>query len=212
MNTINKDTKIYGSFSNNPGNNGCYFFNSKFKEDNINAIYKSFYSINIDETIRAVKHLNFSGFALSMPLKVEVLKHLDIIDSPAYKIQAVNTVINFNDKLYGYNTDWVGVYNYFLDKNLKHVNIIGNGGFGKAIAYAFAKLNITFSVILRQDIPNIDDASNEYFINATPTEIISEKNTIIDARPFTEEGKKISLLQAEEQYKIYKRWMNQNIL
>ena len=37
---INKDTKIYGSFSSNPGNNGCVFFNRKFQENNINAIYK----------------------------------------------------------------------------------------------------------------------------------------------------------------------------
>ena len=46
---INKDTKIYGSFSNNPGNNGCKFFNKKFQENNINAIYKSFYSNNIND-------------------------------------------------------------------------------------------------------------------------------------------------------------------
>ena len=41
---INKETKIYCSFSSNPGNNGCIFFNSEFKELNMNAIYKSFYS------------------------------------------------------------------------------------------------------------------------------------------------------------------------
>ena len=43
---IDKDTKIYGSFSNNPGNNGCKFFNAQFKKEGINAIYKSFYSNN----------------------------------------------------------------------------------------------------------------------------------------------------------------------
>ena len=67
---INKDTKIYGSFSNNPGNNGCKFFNSKFKEDNINAIYKSFYSSNIRDSINAVKILGIKGCAISMPFKV----------------------------------------------------------------------------------------------------------------------------------------------
>ena len=35
---INKDTKIFCSFSSNPGNNGCEFFNTKFQENNINAI------------------------------------------------------------------------------------------------------------------------------------------------------------------------------
>ena len=64
---IDKDTKIYCSFSQNPGNNGCNFFNSEFEKRKINAIYKSFYSDNISESIKAVKHLDIKGFALSMP-------------------------------------------------------------------------------------------------------------------------------------------------
>ena len=76
---INKDTKIYGSFSSNPGNNGCVFFNRKFQENNINAIYKSFYSDNLLKSIDAVKSLNFSGFALSMPFKIEILNYADNI-------------------------------------------------------------------------------------------------------------------------------------
>ena len=54
---INKDTKIYGSFSSTPGNNGCLFFNEKFNEDKINAIYKSFYSNDIKKSIEAAKTL-----------------------------------------------------------------------------------------------------------------------------------------------------------
>ena len=70
---INKDTKIYGSFSNNPGNNGCKFFNSKFRENNINAIYKSFYSNNIKDSINAVKTLGIRGCAISMPFNTDWL-------------------------------------------------------------------------------------------------------------------------------------------
>ena len=74
---INKDTKIYCSFSSNPGNNGCEFFNNKFQDQNINAIYKSFYSDNIEDSIKAVKTLDIKGFAISMPFKVEVLNYVD---------------------------------------------------------------------------------------------------------------------------------------
>jgi hypothetical protein len=56
---INKDTQLYGSFSDKPGNNGCMFFNKGFKKHKIDAIYKSFYSIDIKKTIGSVKHLNF---------------------------------------------------------------------------------------------------------------------------------------------------------
>lgn len=200
---INKDTKIYGSFSDNPGNNGCLFFNSKFEEYNINAIYKSFYSNDIESTIKSVKHLNFAGFALSMPLKITVMDYLDEFDESVIAIGACNTVINLDGKLYGYNTDWIGVYKYFENKGLEHINIIGFGGFGKAISYAFTKLGISYSILLRTDIEKINDVSGEYFINATPADIKSNKNTIIDGRPFTEEGKMIANLQAKEQFKLY---------
>lgn len=200
---INKDTKLYGSFSDNPGNNGCMFFNTAFEKYGVDAIYKSFYSDNIEKTVESVKHLNFSGFAISKPFKVNILKYLDEVDTPILDIKACNTVLIKNNKLIGYNTDWVGVYNFFKDKDLKHVNIIGFGGFGKAIMYAFDELDITFDIYYRDDIKDIDDIENQYFINATPIEIISNKNTIIDARPHTTDGKEIARLQAIEQFKLY---------
>ena len=200
---INKDTTLYGSFSNNPGNNGCQFFNTAFEKFGINSIYKSFYSDNIEETIQSVKHLKFGGFALSMPLKISVYDYLDEYDESVINIGSCNTVIVKDGKLHGYNTDWVGVYKFFENKDLKHINIIGTGGFAKSIMYAFSKLNINFSIVSRNDIPNIDIVENQYFINATPIEITSIKNTIIDARPFTDTGKEIFLYQAKEQFKLY---------
>lgn len=207
MNTINKDTKLYGSFSSNPGNNGCVFFNSRFQADGINAIYKSFYSDDIKKSVVAAKTLNFSGFAISMPFKENILNLVDVLDPAAKEIGAANTVVNDNGILQAFNTDWMGVYNFFINANLKHVNIIGTGGFAKAIVYAFDKLNMTFSIVTRSEISSIDKVSDQYFINATPIEIKSEKNIILDGRPFNGVGWIIANFQAEEQYKIYKKWM-----
>ena len=121
----------------------------------------------------------------------------------AKEIGAANTIINNNGFLQAFNTDWIGVYTLFKDANLKHVNIIGTGGFAKAIVYAFNKLDMTFSIITRSEILSIDEVSNQYFINATPIEIKSDKNTILDGRPFTGTGRVIAEFQAEEQYKLY---------
>jgi shikimate dehydrogenase len=200
---INKDTLLFGSFSENPGNNGCEFFNYGFKKHKIDAIYKSFYSNNIEKTVDAVKHLNFSGFALSMPLKGAILPYLDIATDSVIKIGAANTIIHKDEQLWGYNTDYVGVYDYFKDKDLKFVTIIGNGGFSKAIQYAFDLLKIGYVIYYRNDINQIDEVVDRYFINATPVEITSKYNTIIDGRPFTETGKEIFRLQALEQFKLY---------
>lgn len=203
MITINKHTKIYGSFSSDPGNNGSMFFNPRFEQDGINAIYKSFYSDNIIASVAAARILNFGGFAVSMPFKTEILKHVDEVDYIAQTIGAANTVVNNNGYLKAYNTDWLGVYNFFKDKGLERINIIGTGGFAKAIIYAFTQLGINFSIVTRKDIHTIDEIVGQYFINATPVEIRSEVNIIFDARGFTEVGKEISKFQAEEQYKLY---------
>ena len=205
---ISKDTKIYGSFSNSPGNNGCIFFNKEFYKHDINAIYKSFYSIDAKKTVESTKHLNFSGFALSMPLKIEIMEYLDFIDDAALEIGAVNTVINDKGTLKGYNTDWMGVYKYLTHNNIylplnKSTIILGNGGFSKAIQYTLKKLNIEYKIITRSEWNEIEKIKNTVVFNATPVEVKLNNVTLIDGRPFTEKGKEIAKYQAIEQFYLY---------
>lgn len=197
---INKDTKIFCSFSDNPGNNGCEFFNKKFYEHGINAIYKSFYSNNIAESIQAVKTLNIAGFAVSMPFKTEVLKYVDDIDDIVDRIGAANTITNINGHLKAYNTDWIGFSKYILD-HVDFLNILGNGGFSKSIQFACSMKNIPYRVITRDDWHVVNDLTG-YVFNATPIDIVT-KGHLIDGRPNSPQGYIISKLQAEEQYKIY---------
>ena len=196
---INKDTQIFGSFSTQPGNNGCEFFNKKFYTNNINAIYKSFYSDNIQQSIEAVKILDIKGFAVSMPFKIEVLKYVNEIDIVAQEIGSANTIINNNGYLKAYNTDWIGVKKYL--KDIDFLTILGNGGFSKAVRYACDKLHIPYSVITRDDWQRVYTLTG-YVFNATPIDITT-KGTLIDARPFKGHGKTISTLIADEQYNLY---------
>lgn len=179
------------------------FFNKKFQENNINAIYKSFQTTNILSSVVAAKILDFGGFAVSMPFKVEVLKHVDEVDFVAKVIGAANTIINNNGFLKAYNTDWIGVYNYLsLLTRPEHLYILGNGGFGKAVEYACIQLSIPYRFILRAEwdrVPNLDGM----VFNATPVDV-EVRGTLIDGRPFVEgQGRVIADLQAEEQYKLY---------
>ena len=203
MNIINKDTKLYGSFSSNPGNNGCMFFNTRFQQDGINAIYKSFYSDNILSSVIAAKVLKFSGFAVSMPFKVKVLDHVNEVDFAAKVIGAANTIINKDGYLKAYNTDWLGVYNYLsLLTKPEQLFILGNGGFGKAVEYACVQLNIPCRFILRAEWDKVPYLDGTVF-NATPVDV-KVRGMLIDGRPFVEgQGRVIADLQAEEQYKLY---------
>ena len=200
MNLINKDTRVYCSFSTNPGNTGCTYFNTKFQEQNINAIYKSFYSDNIEKSIQAVKTLGIAGFAISMPYKKEVLKYVDAMDEHVIEIGAANTVINNKGYLTAYNTDWIGVVKY-LDPSIKHLDILGNGGFSQAVQYACKVLNIPYQVHTRQGWNTISELTGVVF-NATPIDV-EVQGTLIDGRLVSEAGRSIAALQAEEQFRLY---------
>lgn len=200
MQLIDRDTKIYCSFSSNPGNNGCIYFNTKFQENNINAIYKSFYSDNLEKSVEAVKTLNIAGFAISMPFKVEVLKYVDSIDISVKEIGAANTILNINGHLKAYNTDWLGVKKYFTEP-IETLTVVGNGGFSKAVQYFCKKDNIPFKLITRENWEDLNKAEG-YVFNATPIDI-ETTGILIDARPFTPQGMLIAGFQAYEQYKLY---------
>lgn len=201
--TINKDTKIYGSFSLKAGNNGTRFFNEKFKEYNIDAIYKSFSISNIKDAINATKTLNFSGFAVSMPFKKEVILYLDELSEECRKIGACNTVINDNGKLIGYNTDYLGVIDFL--KGYESVVILGNGGMADAVNYCCDLLKINVKFITRRNWYDISNLRNEFIINCTPVSEINihSSNIFIDTIPTTETGLKIFNKLAHEQFFLY---------
>ncbi|MBT4209187.1 hypothetical protein HOE22_12730 [Candidatus Woesearchaeota archaeon] len=199
---INKDTKIYCSFSSNPGNNGCVFFNGKFQEHSINAIYKSFYSNDIKKSIEAVKSLDIKGFALSMPFKIEALDYVDEVEDSVRKIGSINTVVNKDGYLKGYNTDWVGVKKYFEIRRFDSIYIIGNGGFSKAVQYTCDVMDIGFEVITRENWNIIEELEDKIIFNATPVDVNTD-NFLIDGRPHTDTGREITMYQAKEQFKIY---------
>jgi shikimate dehydrogenase len=202
---INKDTKIYGSFSSAPGNNGCTFFNELFVRNNINAIYKSFYSDNIVKSVESARTLGFGGFAVSMPFKFDIINCIDEVSEDVHLIQSCNTVVNENGTLRGYNTDWYAIYNYLMLEKPKFLSIVGNGGFSKAAQFACNKLGIPYQVIGRSEWSAVGELEG-YIFNATPMDVIT-KGRLIDGRPFTQEGKILARLQAEEQYKLYIKYI-----
>ena len=52
---------------------------------------------------------NFKAINVTIPYKQDVIPFLDSIDEHAKKIGAVNTIVNKNGKLFGYNTDFIGL-------------------------------------------------------------------------------------------------------
>ncbi|MCR4719953.1 MAG: shikimate dehydrogenase [Firmicutes bacterium] len=87
------------------------------------------------------KTRNFKGINVTIPYKEAVIPLLDGISDNAKKIGAVNTVVNKNGKLFGYNTDFKGLMALFEHNGIsvrgKKAVILGTGGTSKT---AFAVL------------------------------------------------------------------------
>lgn len=95
---------------------------------------------------------NIHAFAVTIPHKETILKYLDEIDETAKKIGAVNTVLNMNGKLKGYNTDWQGAINTlrkFTSLKNKKVAVLGSGGTARAIVYGLSKEGCEISIYSR---------------------------------------------------------------
>lgn len=75
---------------------------------------------------------DFCGINVTIPYKQTVIPYLDYVDEKAKSIGAVNTVINRDGKLYGYNTDFGGllllIKRYLNDLSGKKALILGDGG------------------------------------------------------------------------------------
>ena len=86
----------------------------------------------------------FKGINVTIPYKQKVIPYLDYIDDDAKNINAVNTIINKDGKLYGYNTDILGIldtFSYFdINLNNKNVLILGTGATSNTVFYAVNKL------------------------------------------------------------------------
>lgn len=78
---------------------------------------------------------DFLGINVTIPYKEKVIPMLDFVSDEALKIGAVNTVVNKNGKLLGYNTDYLGMKDLINKSNIlidgKKILIIGTGGTSK---------------------------------------------------------------------------------
>jgi len=202
---INKDTKIYASFSLNPGNSGCKFFNELFQIYNIDAIYRSFSVRNIYDAITSAKILNFSGCGVSMPFKISACEYVDKLDSTAERCGSLNTIVFNNGEAKGYNTDFLAAYRMLgiYNPNNLPIYILGNGGLSKSYQAACVDRKIDFIILNRQTINGVFYLNNKIIFNCTPVKMDVKNNTYIDCLSDTETGYEFFLYQARSQFKLY---------
>lgn len=157
------------------------YFNKKFKDSNIDAVYENF-DINNILKIKTIlnREKNLKGLNVTIPYKENVIEFLDELDKTAKAIGAVNTIKIRNNKLHGYNTDVYGFMTAvfpLLEKHHQKALVLGSGGASKAICYALQSFDIDYITVSRQPKNNqisyqeIDKKminSHHLIINCTP--------------------------------------------
>jgi len=118
--------------------------NAAFKHLGLNAVYVAFRvrRENLVEAVEGTRSLEIKGLNVTMPHKSAIIEYLDEIDPIAEFVGSVNTLLNSDGKLLGYNTDGIGALKALkenhVDLNGKKLLLLGAGGAAKAIAFQLA--------------------------------------------------------------------------
>jgi shikimate dehydrogenase len=145
--TLDSHTVMYGVFGDPIRHSKSpIMLNRAFREAGINAAYAAFHvrPDQLGDAVRGVRALGYRGINVTIPHKVEVMSYLDEIDEGARVIGAVNTIVNDDGRLIGYNTDGIGYVRSLkeetgLSLQGKNVLMLGAGGAARGVAYALAK-------------------------------------------------------------------------
>lgn len=137
---IDAATRVYG-VAGNPVKHSLspVMMNTAFRRETVNAVYLPLQTGKITDLLTLVRELPLNGFSVTMPLKQEILKHLEKTDPLSEKVGACNTIVRSQDgKLYGFNTDVAAVVRPLEKRiHLKGTKILVLGAGGAARAAVF---------------------------------------------------------------------------
>lgn len=118
-----------------------------FQQQNLEGEYKV-YEMTPEEVQKLPEFMeehDLLGLNVTIPYKEVVFPMMDVLDASAEQIGAINTIFRKDGKLYGYNTDYIGVLSMFKKAGVvlegKSIVILGSGGAAKALIYAFHVAN-----------------------------------------------------------------------
>ncbi|WP_268913679.1 shikimate dehydrogenase [Lentilactobacillus sp. SPB1-3] len=156
MNDAN--TKLYGLLA-HPAHHSMspLIHNTAFAQLKINATYLAF---DVDQPkvqpiLESMKLMEIGGVNLSMPFKGTVVPYLDSLSESAKKLEAVNTIVNDDGRLRGYNTDGQGFLGALTNQGIsmtdKQVIVLGAGGAARAIILASVKSGAREVIVIKRD-------------------------------------------------------------
>ena len=145
-----------------------------------------------------IKNKDFRAINVTIPYKEKLIPYIDYIDDSANKIGAINTIVNKNNKLYAYNTDYYGLKALISKNNIdvasKDALILGTGGTSKTAYQVLKDLNANnIYKASRKKTDNVytyDEIYDKFkdievIVNTTPVGMYpNNEDVIIDVKRF----------------------------
>lgn len=141
---INSETDLYGVIGDPIRHSRSpIMLNRAFADTSTNAVYVAFHVLpdQLQHAIEGMRAFGIKGLNVTIPHKEQVMAYLDEIDEGARYIGAVNTIVNRDGKLIGYNTDGIGYVRSLQEETGvtlagKRILVIGAGGAARGVVYA----------------------------------------------------------------------------
>ncbi len=154
---LDRRTRLYGLIGSPAAANHSLspvMQNSAFEARGMNAVYLPFAVEELGEFIKVIPQLGLAGFSVTIPHKETIVRYLDDCDLVAARIGAVNTVVvRGGSKLYGYNTDYVGVLRPLervIPLRKSRVCVLGAGGAARAVVWALKSAGVDVAIVSRR--------------------------------------------------------------
>jgi len=158
------------------GKNISYSLSPKIHTSFFDYRYELYSLENEKQVEEMLKAGEFDGLNVTVPYKKTVMPFLQEISPLAMKIGSVNTIVNRNGALYGYNTDYYGFEKTlekvdFEPKNKKCL-VLGSGGASLSVKQVLLDRGANVTVISRSGEDNYNNISRHYdaslIVNTTP--------------------------------------------
>jgi shikimate dehydrogenase len=152
--SIGRGTRLCMSLSGRPGVFGSRFHNHLYEALGLDYVYKAFTTGDLAAAVGGIRALGIRGCAVSMPFKEACIPLLDALDPSAAAIQSVNTIVNDDGRLRGYNTDYLAIVallrRHRIPKDASFA-LSGSGGMARAVASALRDQGYTAGTVVARN-------------------------------------------------------------
>ena len=154
LDQVEAGTRVYG-VAGNPIRHSLspIMMNTAFRRETVSAVFLALQTTKIKDLLLLVHKVPVHGLAVTMPLKQEIMEHLDRTDALSEKIGACNTVVRSQDgKLIGYNTDVQGVVRPLEQRmplRKAKVLVLGAGGAARAAVFGLCDKGAEVTILNR---------------------------------------------------------------